>query len=279
MAPGATLESVAEALPEREKIGFLRDLGVLDQRGSALDVGFGTGAFLCALAQRGWRCSGVELTQRVELPFDPENYFEPSFGPDVLAEMELGHFDLITFWHVLPHLRDPVATLRQARRLLKPDGAVVIGVPNVGGLTAKVFGRFWHGLMPPWHLQEYTPRTLGLAMAQAGLTLTDVRGLGDIPKRIFWSSSVTNIIDAIPQTWWRAPAVLGLRVLRRATVVGMPLLLRAEEALGLPGAIMAIGRQNALAAALEESTEQLVAANAGTGSQPRRPEPIPSEAE
>jgi SAM-dependent methyltransferase len=160
--------------------------------------------------------------------------------------MKSGLFDLITLWHVLEHLRNPVEVLGLARRLLKPEGTLVVAVPNVSGLSFRIFRRHWFALSPPWHLQQFKPRSLGLAFYEAGLTVEEIRAFGEHPMRLCWTDSLTGMIEAIPSAWYESPLRMALRILRRGVAVAMPLLLRIEQGVGLPGAIVAIGKKNKL---------------------------------
>ena len=51
---------------------------------------------------------------------------------------------------------------------LAPDGLLIVGVPNAGGLGASLFGRAWSGLELPRHLSHFTPATLQLTLEKAG---------------------------------------------------------------------------------------------------------------
>jgi SAM-dependent methyltransferase len=47
-------------------------------------------------------------------------------------------FDVVTIWHVLEHLPDPVGTVEYLRRLLKPGGTLVVAVPTRDGWMFKL---------------------------------------------------------------------------------------------------------------------------------------------
>ena len=241
-----TAESLADSPFEREKIELIRDGGLLEPSGSVLDIGFGEGGFLVAMARQGWQCTGVELTDEVELQIDPSGWFEAYFGDRALEQLTPEQYDLITMWHVLEHLKDPVSTLRQARRLLKPGGRILVAVPNFGGLSARAFGPYWEATMPPWHLQQFNPRSLGLALCEAGFSLSEVRGFGDAVRGSLCGGSVTQLIDRASARWHYPVSSALLRLLRRSVVVGRPFLLFAERVLGMPGAMVAIGTGNPL---------------------------------
>ena len=85
------------------------------------------------------------------------------------------HFDVITLNHVFEHVPNPMRTLRELKRILKPDGRIIIAVPNSRSLARWLFGRFWASLDPPRHLSVHTPRTMRIAAQKAGLTLKSTR--------------------------------------------------------------------------------------------------------
>lgn len=96
-----------------------------------LDIGCGQGYFLKLAKDLGWQVEGVELAKSAC------NYAKQEFGIDVVnksieeASFKENSFDLITLWNVLDHLLDPLETLREIRQILKPEGLLVIRIPNV----------------------------------------------------------------------------------------------------------------------------------------------------
>ena len=76
-----------------------------------------------------------------------------------------GPFDAMIFSHVLEHLADPVRLLDSLLPHLRPDGAIVISVPNV--LEWRTRARFMRGdfayaddgILDRTHLRFYTYRT------------------------------------------------------------------------------------------------------------------------
>jgi SAM-dependent methyltransferase len=82
-------------------------------------------------------------------------------------------FDVVTMWDVLEHLYQPVQTLRHVRRLLRPDGILVVRVPNLDAWDARLFGRYWAGLDQPRHL--FVPDTAAMSrlLHQAGFAVVD----------------------------------------------------------------------------------------------------------
>lgn len=110
---------------------------IFKRKGKLLDVGSGCGVFLNEAKHNGWQVYGVEVSEYAV------NYAKDVFGMEVFkGELRNAHFpdnffDIVTFWHVLEHTKDPLNNLVEARRILKPGGVIVIAVPNVHNFIYK----------------------------------------------------------------------------------------------------------------------------------------------
>jgi 2-polyprenyl-3-methyl-5-hydroxy-6-metoxy-1,4-benzoquinol methylase len=62
------------------------------------------------------------------------------------------HYDAICLWDVLEHLWDPGHVCAVLSRLLKPGGYLFASTPDIGSLSAKVFGKRWAFMTPPEHM-------------------------------------------------------------------------------------------------------------------------------
>jgi len=93
-----------------------------------LDVGCGTGANLKMLAGHG-RAEGVDISQQA-VDFCRERGLEAvKLGAAEDLPYENDSFDLVTALDVVEHLDDDVAGLREMRRVLRPDGRLLLFVP------------------------------------------------------------------------------------------------------------------------------------------------------
>jgi hypothetical protein len=106
--------------------------------GAILDYGCGNGAFLAHAAALGHSATGVD--------FDPQAIAFAGQGglavhlPEAMAQARFdGQFDHVTAAHVLEHVADPLALLRDFRRWLRPGGSVFIELPNAqaAGLAVR----------------------------------------------------------------------------------------------------------------------------------------------
>ncbi len=138
-------------------------------RGKTLDVGSGGGSSTLCLHREGF---GPHLL----LDFDPRAGFAVEHIPNSsfrqLAFEKLssedGPFDVIVMSHVLEHSLHPLQWLEHAVRLLRPRGVLAIAVPNFGGIY-RFLGERDPWIIPPIHLQYFTPSSMRHALHRSGL--------------------------------------------------------------------------------------------------------------
>jgi len=142
--------------------------------GKLLDVGCGSGSYGASLLRLGWSVDGIEPDRAAA-----ERALRAGLRVQTCsieeAELPPAHYDVITFWHVLEHLEDPVNALRRARASLRKGGILYIEVPNWSGIMARLTGNYWFHLDLPRHRLHFTPFNLGLALHQAGYRITQIQ--------------------------------------------------------------------------------------------------------
>lgn len=158
----------------------------------ALDVGCGVGYYVRALRDLGWRAWGVERS--------PDRAARANIigrGTLVADAHDLpfsaATFDALFLWHVLEHLSAPLEGVREARRLLVPGGILLIEVPNLRSLQARVFGPRWLHLAWDVHYWHFTARHLYLLLEKAGFTRVRT---WSVPNAAGWTDSA-----GIPRIW------------------------------------------------------------------------------
>lgn len=140
--------------------------------GRLLDIGCGYGQFLRACRQRGWQVQGVELGGPACARARAEG-LEVFHGTLSQAAFADNTFDLVTLWNVLDHLVDPLAEVREVRRVLRPGGLIYFRVPNAAfHLRAKRVMRLLSHLgvrdVTTFHLISLEARTARRLLVQAG---------------------------------------------------------------------------------------------------------------
>lgn len=146
-----------------DKIECFKPQGVL------LDVGAGVGILLYVARQRGFITHGVEVSEWASTYARNERKLNVVAGTLEDAAFPDSKFDVIVINHVLEHVPDPLEMLRNARRILKDDGVIVVGVPNIGSIMAGVLRERWPSLRPEEHIWHFNPFTLRRLIRKAGL--------------------------------------------------------------------------------------------------------------
>ena len=133
-----------------------------------LDVGCASGLFMEAMQSRGWQVEGVELNEAAARATSARLGVPVFIGPFEAAHYPDASFEAVTMWDVLEHLHDPLASLRELRRIVRPGGVLFVRVPNAASYVARLCGRYWVGYDLPRHMTVFTPKTLRRALGQAG---------------------------------------------------------------------------------------------------------------
>jgi 2-polyprenyl-3-methyl-5-hydroxy-6-metoxy-1,4-benzoquinol methylase len=132
-----------------------------------LDVGSGNGAFLVMAKNLGYEATGLEPDpQATALARAHGCRVHTGSLPHPALPHE--HYDQLTLAHVIEHLHDPLALLRECLALLRPGGRLWIQTPNLKGAGHAYWGGDWRGLEPPRHLVLFTPESLKQLLHEAG---------------------------------------------------------------------------------------------------------------
>jgi SAM-dependent methyltransferase len=143
--------------------------------GRLLDFGCGGGSYLKRMADQGWSVTGLDASVGAVRRVQEELGLAALVGTLPHPDLDPGSFEVVTMWHSLEHVHDPVGILREAFKLLVPGGKLVVACPNVEGWPFKWFGKSWFGLDLPRHLTHFTPATLAETLAVAGFQVEAVR--------------------------------------------------------------------------------------------------------
>ena len=157
-------------------------LGMFDEYdirppGRLLDVGCGAGHFLRLAQARGWTPLGQEIA------LHSVEFARQTYGIEIITDpvcvmvdrLEPQSVDVLSLIGVIEHVPYPVEFLRSLRRLIKPAGALFIVTDNVASWMHFVLRRDFPFIMPPEHLQLFTPASSDALLMNAGFTRVGLR--------------------------------------------------------------------------------------------------------
>jgi SAM-dependent methyltransferase len=155
----------------RDHVRFVRKALEGCSEGLVLDVGCGGGLFLRMLREHGFRVAGLDFAldaaaaawRTQSVPVVCSSLTRAPLRPQSCAG--------VTMFHVLEHLYDPAAHLRAAHRLLRPDGKLVVQVPNAGCWQFLLLGESWNGLDIPRHLFNFRESDLEVLLRHTGFEI------------------------------------------------------------------------------------------------------------
>jgi 2-polyprenyl-3-methyl-5-hydroxy-6-metoxy-1,4-benzoquinol methylase len=181
----------------------LKRINRVKPAGRLLDIGCGEGLFIKIAQENGWNVEGTEISKYASKVASDSTGKKIWHGEPWSAEFKTASFDVVTIWHVLEHVVNPIKTLKEARRLLKPDGLCVVAVPNVNNSFMKlvflIIKRKRINLFSPddkeLHLYHFSARTLKKFLIHSGFTKLSIRpdyGVIDTGKKII------NYVSVLP---------------------------------------------------------------------------------
>jgi 2-polyprenyl-3-methyl-5-hydroxy-6-metoxy-1,4-benzoquinol methylase len=170
------------------------------EKGKLLDVGCGSGLFMEEMRKVGWIVNGVEPDPNAVAIAREQFSLDVRQGLLAEADYEPNTFDCVHLAHVIEHVYDPTALLKDCLRVLKPGGLLVVTTPNIGSYGHSVFGRHWRGLEAPRHLVIFSPESMRRCMQKAGLKSIHVRTSSRMCRGIWYGSLSSRNADLGRQT-------------------------------------------------------------------------------
>lgn len=151
---------------------------IIDQlgmtKGELLDIGCGTGAFLNTMKTAGWGITGLEPDDTARKKAN-ELYSIAPQSPEKLFELKAGTYHAITMWHVLEHVHELHAYIKQLANLITPNGRIFIAVPNYTSKDADIYQEYWAAYDVPRHLYHFSPESVQQLIATYGLKLQTIK--------------------------------------------------------------------------------------------------------
>ena len=152
----------------------------LENGGKMLEIGCGVGDFLHYAEQQGWECYGAEPSDDAVKILRTKTKIKV-VKPEQIEGFPDASFDLICMWHVLEHVADLKWQIAQLKRLLKPNGRIVIALPNYQSYDAQYYKDKWAAYDVPRHLNHFSEEFMRKELNNCGLAYIK-------SERLVWDS-------------------------------------------------------------------------------------------
>jgi 2-polyprenyl-3-methyl-5-hydroxy-6-metoxy-1,4-benzoquinol methylase len=151
-----------------------------------LDFGCGAGGFLNKAQHLAYTVAGIEIERRVR------EYWEDRISIYQDVETAGGAYDLITAFHVVEHLPDPIAMLKTMGNMLVENGRMVVAVPSSEDALLTLYDSEAFQCFTYWsqHLFLFNTETLRRLAEQAGLRIVTIQQYQRYPlsNHLHWLS-------------------------------------------------------------------------------------------
>ncbi len=180
------------------------------ESGRLLDVGCGNGSWLAEMKERGWNVEGVDFDPRAVAAARRQGLTVQQ-GSVEAQGYPAESFDAVHLFHVIEHVPDPISTVRECARLLRPGGRLVLFTPNTASVSHWLFKEDWRGLEPPRHLHLFSfasMRRLFEDMGFAHVSILPQVGLSvTVESWKLWrrrrsSPAMLDVLDPVLRSKW-----------------------------------------------------------------------------
>lgn len=147
---------------------------------SLLDIGAGYGFFTRAFLNAGFEVDAIENAKQESKVFQDLNGFLPyqclfeDFNPST-------RYSHILMSQILEHVIDPNAWIKKSFSLLEEDGLLIIALPNFNSLFRKVMQEKEPYIIPPYHLNYFTPQSLKALLISNNFKILRVETVSRLP--------------------------------------------------------------------------------------------------
>lgn len=139
-----------------------------------LDFGCGTGDFLKVCYKDGWEITGIEPSVKArDIANQKSNNLV--FDANEINNFKNKKFDVITLWHVLEHLPNLKEAIINFKQLLKPNGVLVVAVPNFRSYDANYYQSYWAAWDVPRHLWHFSQFSISKLFGEVNMKIVETR--------------------------------------------------------------------------------------------------------
>ncbi len=160
----------------------------LTRRGTALEIGTGTGIFLRHLGQLGFQeAVGIEPSDAAIAAADKDVRHHIREGVFTGDEFPAGSLSLICCFQTLEHVPEPREFVEAAFRMLEPGGMIALITHDYTALINRLLGAR-SPIIDIEHVQLFCPESLRHLVCDTGYTLLDIKAIKNIYPLSYWNS-------------------------------------------------------------------------------------------
>ncbi|MDO7172140.1 class I SAM-dependent methyltransferase [Mariniflexile sp. AS56] len=156
----------------KQKLKLINSFESTDK--TLLDVGCGTGDFLQTAQKKHWTVSGIEPNEEARALANKKTN-QAVYEIEELLKLEAKSFDVITLWHVLEHLPNLEEHIQIFKKLLKPNGTLIIAVPNYKSYDATYYKEFWAAFDVPRHLWHFNKPSISKLVSKVSMEVVKTK--------------------------------------------------------------------------------------------------------
>jgi 2-polyprenyl-3-methyl-5-hydroxy-6-metoxy-1,4-benzoquinol methylase len=165
------LYQIVKKIALASKLKLINSFKTADK--NLLDVGCGTGDFLLTCKNNGWKVTGVEPNAKARI--SAQNKLSGESASEIYSEINQlkneAQFDVITLWHVLEHVPNLDIYIEALKARLKPNGTLIVAVPNFKSYDANHYKQFWAAYDVPRHLWHFSKKSIQALFAKQEMSV------------------------------------------------------------------------------------------------------------
>lgn len=148
-----------------------------------LDLACGYGFLIQMMSERGYKVSGIEISEnklkicRERLKENFNRIFNVNLLEQDVPKQLQGRFDIVTMFHVIEHISKPIEFVNKALKLLKPEGLLLMELPNVSNNMMEASEAFNDFFYIRDHVAYYTPELIAELVEKAGAKVIKQKGV------------------------------------------------------------------------------------------------------
>jgi len=199
---------------------------MVGQDQEVLDLGCGEGILAARLQKQRNRVTGADILPHAANESVLEQYFsvnlDQGIGP-VIEGLQGKRFDRVLLLDILEHLHRPEVILQQCHETLRPEGRLIVSVPNIANITVRLMlllGKFDYterGILDKTHLRFFTRKTARRLLEENGYQIHEEKETL-MPIELAFGLSAKNILmrmgnRVLAFCTWLLPGLFGYQIM------------------------------------------------------------------